>query len=79
MELYIRISKKTSRKRKIHEKDNSPCDDYDFSFNEKDIDTPQRLTPYIMEEINGSDFGRIHIPGDGDYTDGKKFCKFRTD
>ena len=25
-----------------------------------------------MEEINGRYFGRIHIPGDGDYTDGKK-------
>ena len=24
-----------------------------------------------MEEINGREFGRIHIPGDGDYTDGK--------
>ena len=50
-----------------------------FSFSEKDIDTPQGLTPYIMEENNGREFGRIHIPGDGDYTDGKKFSKFRTD
>ena len=72
MEVHIRISKKTSRKRKIHEKDNSPRDDYYFSFNEKDIDTPQGLTPYIMEEINGKQLGRIHIPGDGDYTDRKK-------
>ena len=79
MELHICILKKTSRKRKIHEKDNSPCDNYYFSFNEKYINTPQGLTPYIMEEINGMEFGRIHFPGDGDYTDGKKFSKFRTD
>ena len=38
---YTCISKKISRKRKIHEKDSSPHDDYCFSFNEKDIDTPQ--------------------------------------
>ena len=79
MELHICISKKTSRKQKIHEKDNSLRDDYYFSFNENDIDAPQGLTPYIMEEINGREFGRIHIPGDGDYTDVKKFSKFRTD
>ena len=70
------ISKKTSRKQKIYEKDNSQPDGYYFSFN---IDTPRGLTPYIMEEINGREFGRIHIPGDGDYTDGKKFSKFRID
>ena len=63
---YTCISKKTSPKRKIHEKDDSPHDDYYFSFNEKDIDTPQGPTPLIMEEINGRKFGRIHIPGDGD-------------
>ena len=60
MELHIYISKKTSRKRKINEKDNSQRGDYYFSFN---IDTPQGLTPYIMEEINGREFCRIHIPG----------------
>ena len=68
MEPHICISKKTSPKQKIHEKDNSPRDNYYFSFNEKDIDTPQGLTPYIMEEINGWEFGHIHIPGDGDYS-----------
>ena len=60
---HVCISKKTSRKRKIHEKDNSPHDDYCFSFNEKDIDTPQGPTPYIMEEINGRKFGRIQFLG----------------
>ena len=38
---YTYILNKTSLKRKIHEKDNSPRDDYFFSFNEIDIDTPQ--------------------------------------
>ena len=53
---YTCISKKTSRKRKIHEKDNSPRDDYHFSFNEKDADTLHWPTQYIMEEINGRKF-----------------------
>ena len=61
---------------KIYEKDNSPRDDYCFSFS---TDIPQGLTPHIIEEINGRESGRIHIPRDGDYTDGKQFSKFRTD
>ena len=61
---------------KVYEKDNSPRDNYYFSFN---IDTPQGLTIYIMEEINGRESSRFQIPRDGDYTDGKQFSKFRTD
>ena len=61
-----------SKAKKIHERDNRSRDDNYFSFNEKDIDTPQGLKLYIMDELNGREFGRIHIPGDGDYTDGKK-------
>ena len=60
------LKEKFSKAENTLKKDNSPHDDYCFSFNEKDIDIPQGPTPYIMEEINGRKFGCIHIPGDGD-------------